>query len=84
MTMPRKTKLVKGYADIMTAGTFGIAGVGALNAVGGVVGPAANPMLGMAGSAMQIGSVGLPLMATGGLMTQMNALGEMATKRRKR
>lgn len=82
--MPRKQKLVKGYADILSAGTFGIVGVGALHAVSGVAGPSSAPIAGMAGSAMSIGAVGMPMMAAGNLMGQINSMGAMASRKRRR
>jgi hypothetical protein len=85
--MPRKTKHVKGYSDILAAGTFGIAGVGVLHTIDGIntsTGSATTPITGYAGQAMSIGAIGMPLMATGNLMNQMNALGQMAGKRRRK
>lgn len=82
--MARKNKLVRGYSDVLSAGVFGIAGIGALNAVGNAAGPSSAPMLGVAGQAMSVGAVGMPLMATGNIMSQVYSLGEMAEPKRRR
>jgi len=85
--MPRKTRLVKNYSDILAAGTFGIVGLGATNTVGTAVGagvPGVASLAGTFGSAMSIGAVGMPLMTAGNLMTQMDAMGRMAEPRRRR
>jgi hypothetical protein len=82
--LPRKTRLVKGYADLLAAGTMGVAGLGALNAVGTATGTGNTALMGMAGSAMSIGAVGMPLMAAGNLMGQINTLGQMTGAPRKR
>jgi hypothetical protein len=76
--------MVKGYADILAAGTFGIAGLGVLHTVGNATGTSSSPIMGYAGQAMGIGAVGMPLMATHNLMGQMYAMGEMASRKRRR